>query len=556
MLNKLQKTILYVNTLKYLKPIQIIDRLRRRIRKIDLQPEQVWALRKGRNAWRENRILPSRSEGEFSFIFLNERGVVSDAKSWNDPAKEKLWLYNLHYFEDLVSIDAESKRGWHKKYIDSWITQNPVMLGNGWEPYPSSLRIVNWIKYFLNGVEPERHWLESLYLQAHVLYQNLEYHLLGNHLLANGKALVFAGLYFESASADNWLNKGLEILIEQLNEQILDDGAHFELSPMYHCIILFDLLDVLNLFNEYPLESIKSTNSFCRDKAALMLGWLSQMIHSDGHISFFNDAAFDIAPEPEVLGAYSQVLGLNASSVAPVVNAPDIKCYLMKESGYLRVESGKFVALLDCANIGPDYIPGHGHADTLSFELSINSSRVFVNRGTSCYGFSRQRLLERSTAAHNTVEVDGLNSSEIWSGFRVARRAYPGGVDIKSMDGIVTIGCNHNGYHRLPQKVLHSREWVFREGGMEILDCCNGDSNCEKKAFFHLHPDVKAEAVETLGQVSLAMEDGNSILLSFEGCERIQLLSSKWHPEFGVSLDTVCIVASFRKEQLKTHVNW
>lgn len=287
MLDKLQKLILYVNTLKHLKLIQVVDRLRRKVRKINAQPKQIWTLRKGNNAWLKTRILPSRSDDIFSFIFLNERGSVSNSESWNDPAKEKLWLYNLHYFEDLVSEDAESKRDWHREYIDSWISQNPIMGGNGWEPYPSSLRIVNWIKYFLNGEEPEPRWLESLYQQAHVLYHNLEYHLLGNHLLANGKALVFAGLYFEDGSADNWLNKGLEILNEQLEEQILSDGAHFELSPMYHCIILADLLDLLNLFNEYHNKQLERCIALLREKVALMLGWLSRMAHADGRISFF-----------------------------------------------------------------------------------------------------------------------------------------------------------------------------------------------------------------------------------------------------------------------------
>lgn len=558
MLNKIQKTILYINTLKHLKPIQVIDRVRRKIRKIDLQPEQTWSLRNGRDVWLENRMLPSRSEGRFSFIFLNERGAVSDTGSWNDSTKEKLWLYNLHYFEDLVSVDAETKCDWHKEYVDNWINQNPAMTGNGWEPYPCSLRIVNWIKYFLNGEDPEPHWLESLYLQTHVLYQNLEYHLLGNHLLANGKALVFAGLYFDGVNANKWLLKGLEILNTQLDEQILADGAHFELSPMYHCIILFDLLDIINLFNEYPNELIESANTFYREKLTLMLSWLSRMIHTDGRISFFNDAAFGIAPEPDALKAYSRTLGITALPLTPTMEVSKIKCYLMEESGYLRVEAGKAVGLLDCAKIGPDYIPGHGHADILSFELSIGDKRVFVNRGTSCYGVSSQRLLERSTEAHNSVAISGQNSSEVWSGFRVGRRAYPGQINIGEKGDALMVTCDHDGYCRLPRTVIHQRTWVFHQEEMEILDRCTGDGTItyEKKAYFHLHPDIKAEAGVEDDRVVLTTDCGRNIFLNYEGCERLDLVPSKWHPEFGTSLDTVCIVVSFSKNQLKTHIKW
>ena len=97
------------------------------------------------------------------------------------------------------------------------------MKGNGWEPYPISLRIVNWVKWFLvyNQYNEER--LISLSLQSKVLMQTLETHLLGNHLYANAKALVFAGLFFKGKEADLWLNKGLKIFKDEIPEQILAD---------------------------------------------------------------------------------------------------------------------------------------------------------------------------------------------------------------------------------------------------------------------------------------------------------------------------------------------
>ena len=81
------------------------------------------------------------------------------------------------------------------------------------------------------------------------------------------------------------------------------------------------------------------------------------------------------------------------------------------------------MALLDVAPVGPDYLPGHAHADTLSFELSLFGQRVLVNSGTSQYEAGPERSRQRGTAAHNTVIVDGHDSSEVWAGFRVARRA-------------------------------------------------------------------------------------------------------------------------------------
>ena len=96
--------------------------------------------------------------------------------------------------------------------IIKWINENPVALGTGWEPYPVSLRVVNWIKWILLGNEPERRMIKSLVVQTRWLRKRLEYHLLGNHLLANAKALTTAGLFFQGEEADDWYKIGVKIL--------------------------------------------------------------------------------------------------------------------------------------------------------------------------------------------------------------------------------------------------------------------------------------------------------------------------------------------------------
>ena len=86
---------------------------------------------------------------------------------------------------------------------------------------------------------------------SYALEKRIESHLLGNHLFANAKALVFAGTYFSGAEADRWLNRGISILEREIPEQILLDGGHFELSTMYHALIFEDLLDLCNLLKCY-----------------------------------------------------------------------------------------------------------------------------------------------------------------------------------------------------------------------------------------------------------------------------------------------------------------
>jgi uncharacterized heparinase superfamily protein len=154
--------------------------------------------------------------GPEGFRFLNRDGDLSHG--WDDPELSKLWRYNLHYFDDLNAEDAQGRAQWHRTLIGRWVEENPPGEGSGWEPYPVSLRIVNWVKWALagNGLSPQA--LHSLAVQARWLTQRLEHHLLGNHLFANAKALVFAGCLFEGAEAEDWLSIGLRILEREVPE--------------------------------------------------------------------------------------------------------------------------------------------------------------------------------------------------------------------------------------------------------------------------------------------------------------------------------------------------
>ena len=106
---------------------------------------------------------------------------------------------------------------------------------------------MNWNKFALSGNELSDAARDSLAIQARWLRKRLEWHLLGNHLFANAKALVFVGLFFCGEEADGWLRTGTQILRKQIPEQILADGAQFELSPMYHALALEDVLDLVNI---------------------------------------------------------------------------------------------------------------------------------------------------------------------------------------------------------------------------------------------------------------------------------------------------------------------
>ncbi|MEJ6079168.1 heparinase II/III family protein [Vibrio sp. 1-Bac 57] len=525
------------HTLKHLKPTQLINRIQRKIIKAKVKNCPELLITQPKAEWVVAGLLKSSHVVGETFCFLNHEGDISN---WNDTQQEKLWLYNLHYFDDFNAIDSKQRVVMHRIIINKWIEENPPLLGNGWEPYPQSLRIVNWVKWFLSGNSAELTWQESLWQQAAVLEQDLEYHLLGNHLFANAKALVFAGVYFDGKDATRWLNKGLSILDKELAEQILDDGANFELSPMYHNTILADMLDLINLSNTYQHPALQSRVNGWKEISIRMLNWMATMTHASGEVALFNDSAIGIAPTAKRINQYANKLLLE-----PLSKVPEKVTYL-RDSGYIKLAINEQSAILDVARIGPDYIPGHAHADTLSFEWNYGTQRIFVNSGTSVYGLGDERLRQRKTEAHNTVVVDEEDSSEVWSGFRVARRAYPTKPIIQESADMVSVECSHNGYLRLSGKVTHTRNWTMKNDTFLIVDNLSGEFS-SAKAIYHLHPDIVIK--QNSNDVSLILPDGTQFEIEKIGADLL-ISDSTWHPEFGLSIANKKFVLKFKQAEV------
>ncbi len=527
----------YFHTVRYLKISQIYWRLFKFLKRSDVSIPTSLTERSHISNWRQTKMANVHTLNKSSFIFLNKQHDYDGEIDWNDKNQDLLWLFNLHYFEDLCAPFDFNRNIWQKELIKNWIINNPPMHGVGWESYPLSLRIVNWIKWILNGENVDSCVLESLKLQSHVLSQNIEYHLLGNHILANAKALIFAGLFFEGKKADKWLYKGIELYDYQIKEQLLSDGGHFELSPMYHNIMLNDLLDIINIVDSCNHPGTEKYIDDWRSMASLMLSWAKTMEHPDGNISFFNDAAFEIAPTYKQLLSYANKLGIHQYIPLKEKFGCNELSYL-SQSGYVRVEQEKLVAILDCAQIGPDYLPGHAHADTLSFELSLQNFRVFVNSGTSCYGASDERISQRGTSAHNTVVVNGLNSSQVWSGFRVAKRAYPFNFAYDGNNTNLQISCSHDGYKSFRNNLIHKRNWCFANNTMTVTDVLSGTYK-SAAAFYLLHPDISISMKENF--IILTLPNLSEIILKFFGAD-VRIIDTFWHPEFGKSISTKGII--------------
>lgn len=527
-----RKIILFFNTVKYLKFSQIFARIKLNIIKVKVDFSGSLELRPFENYMAspvESKIVMIQKN---IFNFLNVEAEIKNPEDWNSDSLDKLWLYNLHYFNDLNSTKSNQRKDWHTRLIDIWIDENKPGYGIGWEPYPSSIRIVNWIKWSLSGNSLSQSQLDSLMLQTRYLSKNLEKHLLGNHFFANAKALIFSGLFFEGQESEDWYKIGSNIVINELDEQVLNDGGHFELSPMYHCIFLEDLLDLVNIHNVYSKKIIPKLLS----KITVMFYWLKTMSHPDNDISFFNDSAFGLAPNHIELLRYANRLNINISE------NENNKITFLQDSGYIRFQNSNIVSIIDVSNIGPDYLPGHSHADTLSFELSLFGIRFIVNSGVSTYNNTSDRANQRGTSLHSTLTIDNSNSSQVWSSFRVGNRAKVHNIKIID-DDLVDISASHDGYTGLRGKPIHHRKWLFHEKTIEIHDEVTGSGFHEVMSVFPLHPKI---LILEISKDYIEFEvNQNKVVMEFDGHGKLEVLSAKFYPEFGISEDNKRLIYRF-----------
>ena len=171
----------YWHTVRWLRPGQVYGRLWFRLHRPrpDLKPAP--ALRPGRGTWTGCARTASMT-GPDTFRFLNVERRIAVESDWSRPDWPRLWLYNAHYFDDLAAADAAARTLWHRAVIARWVVENPPGRGSGWEPYPTSLRIVNWVKWALTGNALDDGARQSLAVQTRILRERHETHLLGNHL--------------------------------------------------------------------------------------------------------------------------------------------------------------------------------------------------------------------------------------------------------------------------------------------------------------------------------------------------------------------------------------
>jgi uncharacterized heparinase superfamily protein len=305
----------------------------------------------------------------------------------------------------------------------------------------------------------------------------------------------------------------------------LDDGFHVERSPGYHAVLVDDLMRLESLLHAAG-EGNGALGRQVAEARKRTASALASVLHPDGEIPLFNDAAFDQAPPSTWI--------LDRATACDQGLRPPTNPSGAPSAGFHRLAGDASVVLFDAGEIGFADQPAHAHADTLSFEMSYGTTRVVVDTGAFDYEPTAERAYARSTRSHNTLELDDVDQSEMWGVFRVGRRAHPFGVRRRE--------ASHDGYRHLRGAPVHRRrmEHLGRDAWL-VEDVVSGGGEHRAVSRLRLHPSF---AIELQTREVLQVSDGSiSVRIVTDGPSQLHVERGFYFPRFGEVCD--CLVVRF-----------
>jgi hypothetical protein len=306
---------------------------------------------------------------------------------------------------------------------------------------------------------------------------------------------------------------------------VLSDGSHDERSPMYQAILAEALLRLSEVAARSPHPDRHEIGDEATRAGRRLARSLAHLVHPDGEYALLNDTAFGIAPTHAALvQRFGDGLSPRVDRVWSLA-AAGYAGYRQADGGYLVFDSGP---------IGPDHQPGHGHADALSFEVSHAGRRIVTDTGVFTYTGGDVREHDRGTAAHNTIEVDGRDQSELWGSFRCARRTSSHWLQAQSERNHVTLSGGYRGPGKGGHAIRHSRRIIVGKHGLSFADHVEAPGARAATLRVHFAPGLRVERADGrwmgfLSSKHVAWTPGTSV----------------YHPEFGVEQERASMTARF-----------
>ena len=234
-----------------------------------------------------------------------------------------------------------------------------------------------------------------------------------------------------------------------------------------------------------------------------------------GRTPLFNDAGNNVAkPTAALLDTCKRLFNIELKRLDQI-------------AGYHKLYDGKIAVIIDCGEFAPSYMSGHAHCDCLSFELFYDAKPLIVNSGTYQYQ-GKYRKYFRSTAAHNTVMINGHEQSELWGEHRTGRRISEV-VSKREAHGVVGSYKNYlNEYHR--------RRIRLENGVFEVLDQTSGDG-C---SYLHLAPELKYKDGMIVGRnIDIRVKIVNA---------EMEIRNMPYADSFGKLEDSQCLFFSWKDD--------
>lgn len=569
-INKIFHTVRYMNTrqvyyrLKYI----LYKKIKRKIKSKKYKSiNEEYVFKNYENIadeFKEEIVIKADGILNNEFTFLNNLSYkfTGDIK-WNCNIFDyRLWNFNLNYFDYLDTLSIAYSFTNNLEYIDkgielinSWILANSKYFDEDiWDPYVISKRIyniINFISFNKKNINFNKNNKinESIYTQAKYLSKNIEYFIDANHVIMDAKGLIFAGVYFDDKKL---LAKGFRILLKEYKRQVLDDGAHYEKSPSYQVEVLSHYVECYILLNKnnYKNYGIKLINII--DK---MSEYLSNIMLPNGNIPLINDSSLDYPFNAnDLLQIVSVIINKRlfysekiSNYVLSLLDKLEIEEYYkltlkkrkkayniqLESSGYyiIRDEINKeeIYFLFDCGDLGPDYNLGHAHADSLNVLLNVGGKDLLIDSGTYTYKVGEDRNRYRSTIAHNTICIDNISSSQIWGGFRVAKRAKTKLLKYYEEENFIYISAKHDGYKKVlnKDKIIHKREVIYiRQKAIVIIDTIYGKIKSQHNAIINFNINKENYSIDN----SEFRTFNNSIKFLFDS--GINILDSRYSEKF------------------------
>ncbi len=448
-----------------------------------------------------------------------------------------VWEPNRHH--QLVVLGRAFRATGETRYaqavldqLNSWMDQCPFGTTMNWRsPLELGIRVINWV-WALELIRPSGLLSEEqLDRIAGSAYRHMwdtarkysKFSSANNHLIGEAAGVYIAAAYFSGfPESQRWRRQARDILIREIAEQTHDDGGTREQAFGYHLFVLqFHMLAALtgrSIGEDFPKSFMDRLEKMFEFVATLIEGG-----HDDPQFGDADDGyVLDLGGSPadarsllsvgavlfnrrdfrDIAGQASEwtywFIGPSAQSKFDAIPNPqsprELASAAMPDTGYYLLQSGKagdsnaISAMIDCGPLGFKSIAAHGHADALSLTLRVGGVDVLVDPGTYDYfTYPDYRAYFRSTKAHNTVEIDGLDQSRMQGLFLWGSRADAKCVEWKPTDnGGLFIG-EHNGYQRLDDAVTHRRtvELNGETGELLIHDDIIASGSHEAVLYWH-----------------------------------------------------------------------